>query len=179
MLAKAKSGAVTPSVGSDDSELGLHAAVREAYGKRDKSILTSFLAQIREAYDDSSELAEFANQQDKLGNTALHTCMMLYEQDQRRADAQYSKDKNEKAFGLLHMENAAFAILMRDALFKAGIDPNKTNLQGKTAIELCYKDNAKTIIEVEKEAAKKMEQRHASEQKARAEGSSKSNCIIL
>ena len=121
-------------------------SVREAFLKNDRTILTKFLSEMKGILDDS-ELADYVNQQrDKLGNTALHTCYMMYEQEVVRIEGVFERTRDvfnsqqdRDDLGAEYKKAAIFAGIIKHHLVEAGLDPSIRNLGSQTAIELCIR----------------------------------------
>ncbi len=144
-------------------------SVREAFLKNDRTILTKFLSEMKGILEESKELADYVNQQrDKLGNTALHTCFMMYEQEMNRIDKIFEQTRDiihnkqdQFEYGEKASEAAVFASMIKHPLIEAGLDPNIRNLQGRTAIELVSSQNMEFFLKADSVITEEFQKSHA------------------
>jgi len=173
----------------------LHKTVEEAFLKKDKTIVTKFLGELRDVFEVSKELADYLNQQkDKFGNTALHTCYSMYEQEAVRIDGIFEKTrdiinskKDQEDYREQYRQAVVFAGAIRHHLIEAGLNPNSKNLYGQTAIELC--DRGRPLMAaLEQRLVEQAQQQQAARPsgvslshvaRLQSEPKSRSSCIIL
>ena len=155
---------------SDNDQTELLDTVKEIFSTQDRTILTKFLSEIREVLGNDRELADYVNQQrDKLGNTALHTCFMMYEQEMGRIEGVFEQTRDiihsktdQEDLGEQYSEVVVFAAMTKHSLIAAGLDPNIRNLQGRTAIELVSSQNMKFFLKADSVVTEDMQQSLAS-----------------
>ena len=192
MVRESKSKEVTV----EDSGLTvLHKTVEEAFLKKDKTILIKFLGELRGVFEGSRELADYLNQQkDKFGNTALHTCYMMYEKEAVRIDDIFQKTrdiinskKDQEDYRDQYRQASVFAGVIRQHLIEAGLNPNVKNLYGQTAIELC--DRGRPLMAALEQRLDEQVQQHQATRstgvssshvaRLQSESASRSRCVIL
>ena len=110
-------------------------AVKVAFAEKDPEELQGDIDHLKKSIT-STKLKEYLNQQDTLGNTALHTCFMLYAEENIRIINSVSEGKKSKPE--IKSEGAEALILaskIAGILVAEGCDTTLTNFAGKTALQ--------------------------------------------
>ena len=120
-----------------DEEYPTIAAVNSAFVGKKPQILQDALNFLKENVTDLEERKAFLNEKEgKLGNTALHTCFMLYAEENIRIINSVSEGKKSKPE--IKSEGAEALILaskIAGILVAEGCDTTLTNFAGKTALQ--------------------------------------------
>lgn len=149
---------------ADNDQTELLDTVKEIFSTRKRTTLTDFLKEMRQVLENDQELADYVNnQRDKLGNTALHTCCMMYEHEMNKIDNIFEKTRDiihnkqdQDDFREQMTTAAVFAAMTKYDLLEAGLDANIRNSPGRTAIELVTSQNRELLLKADQAAIQEL-----------------------